>query len=467
MISFREYLILQRSSAGLFSRLGAWVATLKNGDFPAKDWPAVFYIEKNYPGHAGEIPSDELAKTALASYEADVKLAPTGAAAEVREVAFASLADLYAHKEKEITFHAWPFLSPGMGTVLDGLPKWAGKTFLVGMMVKAILHEKTFLGHATIRHPIVWVSEQSRGSLGAQLRHPLINIDLKNAPPELIHFICREDWGRVPYAELIASVEQHHLVPMGAKSWIIDTFHTTARLLNDNDSAELNAAQSVTLDVMARHNVALVETRHERKSGGDIGVSGRNSIQFSGLMDIIARLGRPPGKEKPTRRVLELLARITLPESLLIDATEDGYVVLGEGVAGMTASVAEKILRAAPTSRKAAKPISDIFGDGYNNQPVRDAVVELCKRGFLQRTDTTVNGRKRGIYWTEIPPMDLAQVEVIKGVASALYGMSAIGGVVNLGGQFSVQPYIRCPRTVVPNSFKNSGNCCENCARDD
>ena len=28
--------------------------------------------------------------------------------------------------------------------------------------------------------------------------------------------------------------------------------------------------------------------------------------------------------------------------------------------------------------------------------------------------------------------MDLGQVEVIKGVASALYGMSAIGGVVNL-----------------------------------
>jgi outer membrane receptor for ferrienterochelin and colicins len=32
----------------------------------------------------------------------------------------------------------------------------------------------------------------------------------------------------------------------------------------------------------------------------------------------------------------------------------------------------------------------------------------------------------------QIPPMDLAQVEVIKGVASALYGASALGGVVNL-----------------------------------
>ena len=32
----------------------------------------------------------------------------------------------------------------------------------------------------------------------------------------------------------------------------------------------------------------------------------------------------------------------------------------------------------------------------------------------------------------QIPPMDLGQVEVIKGVASALYGASALGGVINL-----------------------------------
>jgi len=32
----------------------------------------------------------------------------------------------------------------------------------------------------------------------------------------------------------------------------------------------------------------------------------------------------------------------------------------------------------------------------------------------------------------QIPPMDLSQVEVIKGVASSLYGAGAMGGVVNL-----------------------------------
>ena len=41
-------------------------------------------------------------------------------------------------------------------------------------------------------------------------------------------------------------------------------------------------------------------------------------------------------------------------------------------------------------------------------------------------------GQTGAIGLLHIPPMDLGQVEVIKGVASALYGMSAIGGVVNL-----------------------------------
>ena len=41
-------------------------------------------------------------------------------------------------------------------------------------------------------------------------------------------------------------------------------------------------------------------------------------------------------------------------------------------------------------------------------------------------------GQTGSVGLLQIPPMDLGQVEVIKGIASALYGMSAVGGVVNL-----------------------------------
>jgi outer membrane receptor for ferrienterochelin and colicins len=41
-------------------------------------------------------------------------------------------------------------------------------------------------------------------------------------------------------------------------------------------------------------------------------------------------------------------------------------------------------------------------------------------------------GQTGSVGLLQIPPMDLGQVEVIKGVASALYGMSAVAGVINL-----------------------------------
>jgi len=41
-------------------------------------------------------------------------------------------------------------------------------------------------------------------------------------------------------------------------------------------------------------------------------------------------------------------------------------------------------------------------------------------------------GEVRGLGLLQIPPMDLGRVEVIKGVASSLYGAGAMGGVVNL-----------------------------------
>lgn len=51
---------------------------------------------------------------------------------------------------------------------------------------------------------------------------------------------------------------------------------------------------------------------------------------------------------------------------------------------------------------------------------------------FLQDGLPLFGEQVEGLGLLQIPPMDLAQVEVIKGVASALYGSGAMGGVVNL-----------------------------------
>jgi iron complex outermembrane receptor protein len=44
----------------------------------------------------------------------------------------------------------------------------------------------------------------------------------------------------------------------------------------------------------------------------------------------------------------------------------------------------------------------------------------------------------------QVPPLDLGQVEIIKGAASALYGPSALGGVINLVSQRPGERDRRC-----------------------
>jgi iron complex outermembrane receptor protein len=66
-------------------------------------------------------------------------------------------------------------------------------------------------------------------------------------------------------------------------------------------------------------------------------------------------------------------------------------------------------------------------GAGVRIQGLRGRYTQILADGL-----PLYGGQTGTIGLLQIPPMDLGQVEVIKGVASALYGMSAIGGVVNL-----------------------------------
>jgi outer membrane receptor for ferrienterochelin and colicins len=65
-------------------------------------------------------------------------------------------------------------------------------------------------------------------------------------------------------------------------------------------------------------------------------------------------------------------------------------------------------------------------GAGVRVQGLRGRYTQILSDGL------PLYGQTGSIGLMQIPPMDLAQVEVIKGVASALYGASALGGVINL-----------------------------------
>ena len=112
----------------------------------------------------------------------------------------------------------------------------------------------------------------------------------------------------------------------------MDTISTWAGLRGDseNNNGDQLAAAEPLQDAAAK-GLAVVVTRHERKGGGDVGESGRGGSAFSGAVDTIVSIRRGEGKTKPTVRMLQALSRFSeTPADLVIDLTEQGYVVLGD-----------------------------------------------------------------------------------------------------------------------------------------
>jgi outer membrane receptor for ferrienterochelin and colicins len=106
---------------------------------------------------------------------------------------------------------------------------------------------------------------------------------------------------------------------------------------------------------------------------------------------------------------VEVLSREEIEEKLLMTPS-DISMLLNE-TSGLRVQVASPSLGAA----------------NVRVQGLRGRYTQLLSDGL-----PLYGGQSGSISLLQIPPMDLGQVEVIKGVASALYGASALGGVINL-----------------------------------
>ncbi|HEX6133180.1 MAG TPA: TonB-dependent receptor [Longimicrobiales bacterium] len=112
-------------------------------------------------------------------------------------------------------------------------------------------------------------------------------------------------------------------------------------------------------------------------------------------------------EDEPLR--VEVIGREEIEEKLLM--TPGDIAMLLNETAG---------LRVQPTA-------PSLGGASVRIQGLRGRYTQLLSDGL-----PLYGGQTGALGALQIPPMDLGQVEVIKGVASALYGASALGGVVNL-----------------------------------
>jgi hypothetical protein len=251
-----------------------------------------------------------------------------------------------------------PWVALGSLTELDGKVKASGKTTLVTHMIRCNLDGLPFLGEPTLKTPVVMLTEQGDNSLTQALKRAGL---LERDDLHLLswHQAVGISWETVVDAAIQKCLE------VGAKFLCVDTLPQFAGIEGDGENLSGEALRAIApLKVAAdRHGLGVIFTRHERKSGGEVGDSGRGSSAFAGGADIVLSLRRREGGSLPNARVIHSLSRYDeTPSQLVIELREGTYVVLGEE-ANLAIFEARKLLQEhLPTIEDHALTLEELLG---------------------------------------------------------------------------------------------------------
>jgi hypothetical protein len=175
----------------------------------------------------------------------------------------------------------------------------------------------------------------------------------------------------------------------------VDTLPQFAKLAGDTENAAGAALDAMEpLQGAAAEGLAVLISRHDRKSGGDVGDSGRGSGAFTGSVDIVLALRRGGDGERPTVRHLHSLSRFDeLPDELVIELTAEGYNVVGDAAAYARLEARQKVLDALPAEGSEGLSMDELVSEtGARRTTVRAVVGGLVADGSVSRTGTGKRG---------------------------------------------------------------------------
>lgn len=248
-----------------------------------------------------------------------------------------------------------PFVPVGGITKIDGSPKVAGKTTFITHMIAAVVDGADFLGQATMKGPVVALSEQGSTSF----RESLQRADLLHR--DNLHLAIYRDFASLSWPDVVAQAFDYAR-EVGAVMLVVDTLPACAGVRGDDENSSGRA-----LEVMApvqlgadTHGIGVVIAFHDKKGGGEVGESGRGSSAYAGAVDVVLRLTKPGGNFSPTIRKIEALSRFdATPPELYIELTPGGYVSLGSEDDVVTAALARALVTILPDTEEAAKRIDN------------------------------------------------------------------------------------------------------------
>lgn len=256
-----------------------------------------------------------------------------------------------------------------------------GKTTLLLAMVRAVVDGRTFLNFSTLRTPVLYLTEQPAVSF----RQAMDRADL----------LTRDDFVVLTYTDTrgiswpdVASAAVKECKRVGASLMVVDTLSQFAGLTGDRENNSGDALEAMgPLQIAAAEGIGVVVIRHERKSGGDVGDSGRGSSAFAGAVDIVLSLRKPQGNALKTRRLLQSLSRFSeTPSDLLVELTDGGFVSLGDPGETALKDAKNSIFAIAPKVESEAITVAELSTTAeVSRRTAQRAIEELVRERVLGR----------------------------------------------------------------------------------
>jgi hypothetical protein len=327
-----------------------------------------------------------------------------------RKLTFVTGAEVAAKAPESVPWLVRGFVARGAITELSAKVK-AGKTTFATHLVRAVLEGRPFLGAATCATPVVYLTEQTLVSFRVAMQRS----DLVGRPD--VSVLCWNETVGMAWPEIVGEVllESQEL---GAGLLGVDTIAQFAGLTGDAENNSGDALEAMhPLQQMAAKGLAVLMLRHERKSGGEVGDSGRGSSAFAGAVDVVLSLRRAEGNSRKSVRVLHALSRFSeTPPELMVELTESGFVALGSTSDVLYQEARDSIVSNAPTTEAEAVELGDLNESGEVRRATLQRIVkELLKAGNLRR----VGKGKRGEpyrYFRAVDP------DIVSAQPSYLYG---------------------------------------------
>jgi hypothetical protein len=309
--------------------------------------------------------------------------------APARELSFVTARQLAALEDEEIVWYAFGKLGAGLLTELDGKAKLAGKTTLVLDLVHAIVYGEDFLDEATTYSKVAYLTEQSGPSFKRNLsRAGLLDRDD-------IHVLLWNATVGHKWVDVVAATRRY-CKEIGAGILIVDTLAQFSGIRGDDENKSGAALQTMEpLQAATADGLAVLVSRHDRKSGGGVGDSGRGSSAYVGAVDIVLHLERLAGDQtgKERQRLLDSVSRFEeTRDKMLLEFIpgEDGdrstFRVLGDPVKLKKESTRIDILASLPTSREDAPTFDELRKDlGVREIDARRVLNDLVSEQLVER----------------------------------------------------------------------------------